>query len=90
MTEKEVVKYINKLKYGWSKYGDPNFGLIQKDLTKDWTCQSCAQIQALHLPHFLFEFIDREFIHICSKCQNLVIRYSIIDFQVLIAKARKT
>lgn len=84
MTKKEY----NRLKYGWSKYGDPNFGLVQRNLTEEWACQSCSEAQDNHLPSFMFEFMEREFIRICSKCQNLKIKNNVSTFDKLIELCR--
>lgn len=67
----EVRKSLNKAKYGWTKWGGPNYGLVQKNLTEFWYCQACKEEQTMDLPPYMFEFPEREYIRICSKCHHL-------------------
>lgn len=95
-TQKELEQYgmtkkeWNRLKYGWSKYGSSNFGLVKQNITEDWTCQACGERQEINLPSFMFEFLEREFIRICSKCQNNKITNSITTLDSLIKLCRKS
>lgn len=82
-------KELDKLKYGWSKHGGPNHGLVKQNLTEDWTCQSCAGVQAKNLPSYMFEFADREFIRICAVCQSQKLSHDIILLEDLIKHCRK-
>ena len=78
----------NKLKYGWSKWGEPNYGLVQKNLTDEWYCQCCNRQQSSHLPSFMFEFGEREFVRICSLCQNTKLEMQLTTFGDLIKVCR--
>jgi hypothetical protein len=87
----EVRKALNKAKYGWSKWGGPNQGLVQKNLTPEWFCQACQDKQPDELTPYMFEFVEREYIRICSKCHHIRIQYEIqpLQFNVLIEIVRK-
>lgn len=74
---KEVYDALNKAKYGWSKWGGPNQGIVQKNLTEEWYCQACQEKQTDELPPYMFEYAEREFIRICSKCHNTRMKYDI-------------
>lgn len=55
--------------YGWTKYGGSKLGLVQENKTLEWSCQACGDLQTSELPSYMFEFIENEFIRICSVCQ---------------------
>jgi hypothetical protein len=86
----EIRKALNKQKYGWSKWGGPNFGLVQKNLTPEWFCQACKQMQPEELTPYMFEFVEREYIRICSKCHHVRITNDIqpLQFDILIDLVR--
>lgn len=86
----EVRKALNKAKYGWSKWGGANYGLVQKNLTNEWSCQACGQTQPDELTPYMFEFVEREYVRICSKCHHIRIKFDILplQFTVLIERVR--
>jgi len=88
MTEQlpeEVRKALNKQKYGWSKWGGPNMGLVQKNLTETWFCQACCEEQPDDLSPYMFEFVEREYVRICSKCHAIRLKENIqpLEFEKL-------
>ena len=92
MTQQQAVKkLINKAKYGWSKWGRNNNGLVDEDITEEWNCQACGEMQTDELPPFMYEVSKREYIRICSVCQNKTIIDHIepLHFDLLIIRVRK-
>ncbi len=77
----EIRKALNKQKYGWSKWGGANMGLVQKNLTETWFCQSCKQEQPDKLTPYMFEYASREYIRICSKCHWIRLHKNILPLQ---------
>lgn len=66
-----IVK-ITMQKYGWTKYGGGNHGLVKEGLD-EWYCQTCGRKQVKGLPSYMLPFdskYDRNFVRICSNCQN--------------------
>jgi len=86
----EVRKALNKAKYGWTKWGGSNFGLVQKNLTETWFCQACKEEQPDELTPYMFEFVEREYIRICSKCHATRLKQNIkpLEFARLISVVR--
>lgn len=82
--EERIKKALNKQKYGWSKWGGANFGLVQKNLTEEWSCQACGEKQTNELPPYMFEFVEREYVRICSKCHHIRITLEILPLQFAI------
>lgn len=76
------TRIINKMKYGWSKYGGPSKGLVKKQLDY-WSCQSCGDQLTIGLPVFMFPFDGKDFLRICSDCQNIALVYDISVFASL-------
>lgn len=80
MSNEEQIS-LNKMRYGWSKYGGANYGIAKQtgtagDLSRDlddniWYCQLCGAEQTNDLPNYLFSLDDaqRDFIRVCSKCK---------------------
>lgn len=64
----EIVT-VTSLGFTWNKYGGTSYGVLQKDLTPQWYCQACNEPQTEDLPPYMFEYPEREYIRICSKCQ---------------------
>ena len=88
-TIKERISGINGKKvYSWSKYGGANLGLVQENITQEWACQACGDIQTSDLPAYMFEFVENEFIRICSICQSKKLEEHIKDFQELLRCVR--
>lgn len=91
--EKKVVVAkitINKMKYGWSKYGGGRYGLVQSK-ADDWVCQACGDTQHKELPSFMIPFgvSLREFMRICSSCQNIKQNNGLTEIRELISLVRK-
>lgn len=88
--EEQLKKNLNRAKFGWTKWGGANQGLVQKNLTQEWNCQSCGEKQTDELPPYMFEFAEREYIRICSKCHHIRLKLSIapLEFDVLVVKVR--
>lgn len=86
----EVKKALNKAKYGWTKWGGPNMGLVQKNLTETWFCQACKEEQPDDLTPYMFEFVEREYIRICSKCHHIRLTHDIqpLQFSILLEFVR--
>lgn len=85
----ERVSGLTKKAYGWTKYGGTNLGLVQDGKTIEWSCQVCSDVQASDLPSYMFEFIENEFIRICSICQAEKIAHHVLTLQELIEATRK-
>jgi len=77
----------NKLKYSWSKYGGKRNGILKGKLDF-WSCQSCGQQQSRDLPSYMFPFTSRDYLRICSTCQNLTLKHNIDSFVSLTSIAR--
>lgn len=88
--DKLSKKELDRMKYGWSKYGKSNMGLVQNEKDEEWICQSCAQTQACDIPSFMFEFGLREFIRICPACQHKKLKHNITNFSDLIKHTRSS
>lgn len=74
----------------WSKWGGSMGGLVKEELP-EWTCQACGKRQPKGLPAFMFQFVPREFIRICSRCHNVSKERNITVFyelKVIVAKKR--
>ena len=83
-------KLITNKMYGWSKYGGVNLGLVQENLTPEWSCQACGGVQTDDLPPYMFEFLPREFIRICSPCQYIRQKDQINTFDGLLGAVRRS
>jgi hypothetical protein len=85
----KLINYtITSLKWGWSKYGGRRDGL-RKERLEEWCCQSCGKSQPGELPAYMFPITKtKEFIRICSDCQNLVVDKIIVKLEHLIRLVR--
>lgn len=81
-------KHITKFMYSRSKYGGVNYGLVQENLTPEWSCQACGEKQIAELPPFMFEFLPREFARICSICHHTRLKENITSFEDLLGLVR--
>jgi len=75
---------LGKQKYGWSKYGGARHGLVKH--SGDWYCQVCGEHQPDSLPAYMFSIDggdNREFVRLCSVCQNKIGNESISSFKKL-------
>lgn len=77
-------KSLTTAMYGWSRWGGVNYGLVQKKLDPEWSCQACGILQIDTLPPYMFEFIPREYIRICSPCHFVRLKEAIITFDELL------
>lgn len=86
----QIKKNVNQAKYGWSKWGGANFGMVQKNLTPEWFCQACKEMQPVELTPYMFEFVEREYIRICSKCHHIRLKHNVLplDYDRLIKLVR--
>lgn len=82
-----VNKTINRMKFGWSKYGGANREIIV-DHDETWACQACSDMSNKVIPSFLVEFEDTPTLKICAKCRNVVKNEKLVNFQVLIKIVR--
>ena len=85
---------ITSVLYGWSKWGGSHSGLVQEELTEEWHCQACGEKETNELPPFMYEYAPREYIRICSKCQNILLQKEIqpqqFDTLVSIVRVRRS
>jgi hypothetical protein len=80
---------LKGLKRGvWSKYGGGQHALDTQDLSEEWVCQACSVPQIDLLSPYLFEFVPREYVRICAKCQAMRTRLNITSFEELISLCR--
>lgn len=82
-----TVVVTNKLKYSWSKHGGGRHGILKESLDF-WNCQSCGQQQSRDLPTYMFPLNSRDYLRICSTCQNLMMKHDISVFCSLTALVR--
>ena len=82
------TRQTTKKMYGWSKWGGANFGLVQENKTDEWSCQGCGVPQASELPSYMFEFLENEFMRICSVCQAIKLAKHIHTLDSLIQAVR--
>lgn len=75
--------------YGWSKWGGGFKGLVKEELDT-WTCQCCAEDQTIDLPSYMVEIWPREFVRVCAKCKNKMIKEKIKKFDDLVALVRSS
>lgn len=87
--KKVIDRSITNKAYSWSKWGGSNLGLVQENKTDEWNCQACSEPQTSELPSYMFEFIEKEFIRICSVCQSLKLLKHIETLSELIDTARR-
>jgi hypothetical protein len=61
----------NQMKYGWSKWGGPRYGLLKDE--KEWVCQACGEPQPKELPTYMLplDSFYRDFVRICSNCKHI-------------------
>ena len=86
-TEKPTLS-LNMLKYGWSKYGGANHGLVKEELD-EWYCQCCGKKQTKILPSYMINLDDeREFYRICSNCKNVALNKKVANIKALIRVIR--
>lgn len=63
--------YISRGMTGhWSKWGGANKDVIQENLSKEWACQSCGDIQPYALTPYKYEYPKGEYIRVCWICYN--------------------
>ncbi len=74
---------ITRLMYGWSKWGGGNQGLVKEELD-EWYCQSCSEMQKKELPSYMVESATREFMRVCAKCKNVMVRSNIRSYWKLL------
>lgn len=74
---------LNKLKYGWSKYGGSNLGLVKDRIDDEWYCTCCGLKQPKGIPTYLIEFAPKDYLRICPVCENKRIQINTTDFFVL-------
>lgn len=76
--------------YGWSKWGGARHGLVKEELD-EWYCQACKEKQTRSLPNYMFDYFGdkRDYIRICSKCKNKVVKENIEYVRDLFQKIRK-
>lgn len=81
---------INQAKYGWSKYGGGNHGLV-KDQNDYWYCQCCRVKCTKEMPAYMYAFdnSNREFVRLCSVCSHLAKVADIHSYTDLILAVRK-
>ncbi len=79
---------ISSKAYAWSKWGGKLLGLVQENKTDEWACQACGEIQGSELPSYMFEFLNNEFIRICSVCQSVKHVNKINNFTMLLQIVR--
>ena len=89
-TVKAVVLKLSQQKYGWSKYGAGNHGLVKEQLDI-WYCQCCKTKCTREMPAYMFPFDDsnREFVRLCSTCERLAKVAEIKSYSDLILAVRK-
>jgi len=81
---------ITKMMYGWSKYGGKNYGVVKHN--GGWFCQTCGAEQPKSVPSYMFCTDNggfREFVRLCSCCENLVKEKKIKNYQELKEIVRK-
>jgi hypothetical protein len=71
----------------WSKWGGANQGMIKEDLP-EWSCQSCADTQRRGMPSYMVEVSSLDYVRICSRCKNIMVREGLNNYWSLIAKVR--
>lgn len=92
MKRKPFVKSkttLTEMKYGWSKYGGARYGLVRFE--SDWVCQACGETQPKELTSYLLSIdkYDREFVRICGKCRNEMLRLKIKDYFAICRVVRR-
>lgn len=73
-----------KMRYGWSKYGGPMFGLVKSE--HEWYCQSCSQLQPEGVAQYMIPINEtlREYVRVCSICKHKQISEKINYRQLII------
>lgn len=81
---------INKFKYGWSRWGGNNMS-IRKEHLEVWHCQICGMEQSEQMPQFFFELLpeSRDYVRICSICENKKTVNEVTTYEELIIIVRK-
>lgn len=82
-----VTIKISRLKYGWSKWGGGNHGLVKEELDT-WYCQSCAEEQKKGLPSYMIESATREFMRVCAKCKHRMVENNLRSYWKLLGLLR--
>lgn len=82
-----VNKTINRMKFGWTKYGGANRDIIT-DHDNTWTCQACGETHSKVIPSFLVTFEDMPTLKLCAKCRNVVSVNEIEEFMQLVIIVR--
>lgn len=68
--EHRVITW-GKVRYGWSKYGGPMYGIVRSE--SEWICQACGDPQ----PHGVAEYVlpidsmKRDYVRICAVCKHV-------------------
>lgn len=52
----------------WTKWGGAVKDVVQENLSEEWYCQSCGELQPAILTPLKYEFPVNEFIRVCSYC----------------------
>lgn len=82
-----VNKTINRMKFGWSKYGGANRDIIV-DHDTQWTCQACGETHDKIIPSFLVTFGDMPTLKLCAGCRHAATKNDIQEFHRLILIVR--
>jgi hypothetical protein len=87
--DKEILRHINKEKFGWSKW-EKSSGESDKVERVAWCCQACGEEQPLELSpyRFAFDSSKAEHVRICSKCIRIAHNEQVVTFYQLIAIVR--
>lgn len=82
-----VHKTINRMKFGWTKYGGANREIII-DSDHDWSCQACAERLYKAVPHYLVTFEDMPTLKLCGSCRHSTSVNKITQFSELVRVVR--
>lgn len=85
----ELKRQINKEKYGWSKYGGGNHGLVTQDIHESWFCQTCGEEQPEAIKPYMYEYFPRDYIRICPICyaKTIVLKHPTVKQIISLARA---
>ncbi len=85
------IKAINKAKYGWSKYGGANYGLVTQEIHNTWYCQTCGEEQPEAIKPYMYEYFPRDYIRICSICysKTQILKHPTVRKIVELARSKK-
>jgi len=84
--KEQIIKTVSitKMMYGWTKYGGRNYGIVKHG--GGWFCQACGEKQPKEAPAYMFCMDNgkfREFVRLCSCCENVVKVKKVVNFQKL-------